>query len=85
MGLKEGLGTHTKINGENYIGEFKNDDFHGKGKLMFPDGSFYDGNWVNGMKHGEGGEIHLANGKIIKGNFVNDVLNGPGLIIENGI
>ncbi len=51
---------------------------------MFPDGSFYEGSWANGVKEGEG-EIHLANGKTIKGTFVNDNLHGLGLIIENGI
>lgn len=84
MGLKEGTGTHSRLNGETYIGEFKNDEFHGKGKLIFPDGSFYEGDWANGVKEGEG-LIHLANGKIIKGTFVNDNLHGPGLIIENGL
>ncbi len=51
---------------------------------MFADGSFYKGDWSNGVKEGDG-EIHLANGKIIKGTFSNDNLHGPGLIIENGI
>lgn len=26
----------------------------GKGKLTYPDGSFYDGEFKNGVKHGKG-------------------------------
>ena len=28
--------------------------FHGYGKLTLPDGTYYEGNWIDGMKHGSG-------------------------------
>ena len=37
-----------------YVGGFKNALFHGYGKLTLPDGSFYEGNWIDGKKHGSG-------------------------------
>lgn len=37
-----------------YIGEFLNDKFHGKGKMTNEDGLIYEGEWQDGKKHGYG-------------------------------
>ena len=31
---------------------------HGKGKLRYPDGTYYEGEWVNGKKHGQGLQLY---------------------------
>ena len=40
--------------GDYYIGELLNGQFHGKGKYYFKDGDWYDGDWLNGAQHGQG-------------------------------
>ena len=45
--------------------------FHGFGKITYPDKETYEGNWINGMKHGSG-ELILANKCRFKGYFKND-------------
>ena len=49
-------------------GNGKNNLFHGKGILKFPDGSSYDGDWEAGTYHGKGIYI-FPGGKIQKGQF----------------
>lgn len=38
----------------NYIGDWMEDKFHGRGILVYTNGNIYDGDWKQGMKHGEG-------------------------------
>ena len=45
------------------------------GRLTWPDGSFYNGQWKNGVRHGVG-EYHLTDGMIFKGQWVNDMKHG---------
>lgn len=33
---------------EKYVGDFQNDQFHGKGAYQWSKGNFYVGNWVEG-------------------------------------
>ena len=40
----------------------------GRGKLIWKDGSIYEGNWVNDMKHGYG-IMKYENGDIYKGEW----------------
>jgi hypothetical protein len=35
-----------------YLGEWKNDKFHGKGKFYFRDGSYYEGTFADGNAAG---------------------------------
>ena len=37
-----------------YEGEFKNNLYNGTGKYHWEDGSWFQGEYLNGMKHGEG-------------------------------
>ncbi len=58
-------------------------DFVKQGKMFYtyPNGSTYDGNWIDDKRHGEGIYIHMDNGEQIytyKGNFENDVFHGQG-------
>eukprot|EP00927_Polykrikos_kofoidii_P066417 TRINITY_DN62012_c0_g1_i1.p1 TRINITY_DN62012_c0_g1~~TRINITY_DN62012_c0_g1_i1.p1 ORF type:complete len:299 (+),score=28.42 TRINITY_DN62012_c0_g1_i1:106-1002(+) len=48
-----GEGTlHSPETGAKYVGQFLNDQFHGKGDQTWPDGSRYVGEWTRGQKHG---------------------------------
>jgi hypothetical protein len=53
---------------ERYQGEFKDDERHGRGTCIFPDGGRYTGDWEAGSAHGEGRFDH-ANGDIFVGIF----------------
>ena len=54
---KQGLGTYTYADGEQYTGEFKNDMYDGKGVLSRTDGTSLDGVWKkNKFIHANGGE-----------------------------
>ena len=53
---------------------------YGYGKYIWPEGGFYIGNYVNGVKEGYG-ELHWSNQKVFKGNFKNGKPNGTGIMI----
>ena len=36
------------IDGSKYIGQWMNDKMHGRGKIEFLNGTFYEGAWNNG-------------------------------------
>jgi len=55
-----------------------------KGEFRWPDGRKYLGEFRNNMRDGFGVMV-FQDGKIIKGNWMNDKLNGKGIVIENGI
>ena len=46
---------------------------------MHSGGTYYKGDWVNGLKDGEG-EIKYSNGEIYKGGWKDDKWNGIGTI-----
>lgn len=45
--------TYYKDKGQ-YIGEYKDDNKHGKGVLKYPNGDEYDGDWESNEIHGIG-------------------------------
>lgn len=48
---------------DQYLGEFKNGLPHGKGVYRWKNGNFYDGEWSNGKRDGDGGMAYKRNGK----------------------
>ena len=48
------FGTHTWADGNEYVGEFKDNQFHGQGTLTLLDGSKFDGEWKGGKPYGQG-------------------------------
>lgn len=48
-GCFHGQGTY-KTNDCEYKGNFRNDKFHGKGLYIWPDGKYYEGDYVDGKK-----------------------------------
>ena len=72
-------------NGEIYIGEFKNSEFNGKGKLISHD-EVYEGDFVNGDEFGKG-KITFEDGTVYEGDIMKGgVINGEGVMKwKNGI
>ncbi|QED22876.1 MORN repeat-containing protein [Candidatus Deianiraea vastatrix] len=61
-----------------YEGNFENDTMHGKGKLYFPNGSYYDGHWVNGKQEGKGTLLYADDYSFYQGDFANGKRHGKG-------
>ena len=51
-----------------FEGEFKDGEYHGKGKLTFDNGDVYEGEFKDGEYHGMG-KATLANGDVLEGIF----------------
>ena len=62
-----------------YIGEFKDDGmFHGKGIMKQSDGSVYDGEWMDGKRHGLGSySLHKTH---YRGYWKDGFLDGVGVL-----
>lgn len=68
--------------GSYYIGEFKDDKFHGNGKYFFAGGDHYDGEWKDDEKHGKG-KYYFDNGDFYDGEWKNGVRHGNGTLFFN--
>ena len=51
--------------GTKYVGEFKDDRYHGKGTHTFGYGEKYVGEWKNGSEHGQGTWTETGGGKYV--------------------
>lgn len=49
---REGVGKMELANGDRYVGEWRNDQMHGKGRYISEDGE-YDGYWAAGLREGQ--------------------------------
>ena len=68
------FGTITAPNGAVYVGEYRDDKFHGQGTLALPDGSKFVGEYRDGKRHGQGIE-YRADGSVNRtGRWENDSL-----------
>lgn len=61
-----------------YIGDWRDNKRHGKGKFIWSDGSYYEGDWENDLKHGRG-VLELSNGFKYDGSWVRNVMEGKGI------
>lgn len=67
---------------EIYVGEWKNDTKHGKGKVLITsDKSLYVGDFQNNLHHGKG-ILKLQNG-MYRGDFQNGKVHGKGKMVFN--
>lgn len=64
-----------------YRGMFKDFKMHGKGKLFYPDGKVYEGEFKYGKPDGEG--ILIKGGKTYKGKFKNGKQEGEGVFYSS--
>ncbi|KAH3714374.1 2-isopropylmalate synthase [Pelomyxa schiedti] len=53
--------------GGSYVGEWKDDMFHGRGVRLWANGDRYDGQWVCGMENGEGTKMWSRDGSSFTG------------------
>jgi len=78
-----GYGTYTYADGEQYVGEFKDDLPNGQGTKTYVDGSKYIGEHKDGKKHGQG--TYEKDGTKYVGEWGDDLPNGQGtLTFANG-
>ena len=80
-GKKEGFGILIDSSGNKYIGEWKNDLFHGKGILISINGDFYQGNFISGRIEVNGIYYLSKNKYNYTGDFYNNKFDGKGKII----
>lgn len=65
-------------NGAIYSGFWSDEGLRqGKGKQLWPDGSFFEGLWLNDMANIRGRLIH-SDGSVYEGDWVNDKAEGRG-------
>jgi hypothetical protein len=77
-------GTVTFPDGDQYVGEFKDDKIHGQGTYTFPDGDQYVGEFKDDKKHGQG-TYTWPNGNKYVGEFKDGKYDGWGkLTLANG-
>ena len=60
-----------------YVGQFKDGEFHGQGKYTYPDGERYVGEFKNGIQDGQG-TLTYPDGREYVGEFKNGIQNGQG-------
>jgi len=83
-----GIGVAIYNNGHalRYAGNFLNGKYHGRGAMVFSDGSFLSGEWKNGKLNGKGANL-TKNGNFYSGNFTDGKKEGKGYLLykDNGI
>uniref|UniRef100_A0A7N5K6Q8 MORN repeat containing 1 n=1 Tax=Ailuropoda melanoleuca TaxID=9646 RepID=A0A7N5K6Q8_AILME len=63
-----------------YEGEWKGGKKHGQGKLLFKDGSYYEGEFVDGEITGKGCRLWASSGNTYSGQFVLGEPQGRGVM-----
>ena len=61
----------------NYVGEYKDGQYHGYGSISFQSGEMYEGDWQFGKRNGQGTNIWKDGNKYI-GGWLNDLRHGYG-------
>jgi hypothetical protein len=74
---KHGQGTMNWPNGDEYVGEWKNDKMDGQGTMTWANGDLYEGYWKDDIMSGQGTYI-WANGDEYTGSWKNGVQDGQG-------
>ncbi|XP_032639447.1 MORN repeat-containing protein 1 isoform X2 [Chelonoidis abingdonii] len=78
---REGYGLYVYPNPFfQYEGEWKQGRKHGHGKLLFKDGSYYEGEFVDGEIMGNGLRYWASTGNTYSGQFVSGELHGHGVM-----
>lgn len=75
---REGLGIFWYPKDDVYMGNWKNDTFHGNGVYFFGSGERYEGQLNMGLKSGRG-TYYYNTGSYYSGNWSQDVKEGEGL------
>jgi len=84
------FGAKTSATGNKYVGEFKNNKYHGNGTYTFVDGEKYVGEFKNGKRNGKGTNTWAAGAKYV-GEWKDEKRNGKGTftyptgVVKSGI
>ena len=70
------FGTHSFANGEKYVGEFRDNNYHGQGTYSFPNGDRHTGGYKNGKYDGQGTYIFGLNSKWAGDQYVGEYSGG---------
>ena len=81
-GKRHGYGNLVNVDGSYYEGDFVNDEFEGKGVLVYKNARKYSGNWKAGKRSGNG-VYSSAVGMVrsFDGEWVYDAFNGKGTLV----
>lgn len=80
--LRDGFGVYNYSNKFfRYEGEWSKGKKHGHGKLVMADGSFYEGQFIDGEIQGHGFRRWASTGNEYTGQFVKGELNGHGVMV----
>jgi hypothetical protein len=71
-------GTYTWADGRKYIGEFKDNELHGKGSLSFSNEDVYIGEWRNNLRNGHF-NVYYENGNTYTGQLKDNCFHGLGV------
>jgi hypothetical protein len=82
-GVRNGLGHYKWNNGNQYIGEWRNGNMYGTGKLVFADGTEYNGIIIDNKKYGYG-NLKSSDSEY-HGKFYNDRYDGDGELIKDNV
>lgn len=67
-----GYGQFRWPGGKNYKGMYEKDLKHGRGKMVYGDGTVYDGDWFQGKQNGKGAFTDKM-GRKLQNNWQNGV------------
>ena len=65
---------------KSYKGEYRNGLREGKGKIHYENGDWYDGDWLNNNRHGEGTYYYHALQATYTGQWTDGLKNGNGIM-----
>jgi hypothetical protein len=52
--MRQGEGSYTYADGSKYHGQWQNDEKNGQGKLVYPSQDVFEGQFVGGLRQGNG-------------------------------
>jgi hypothetical protein len=67
----------ASLNGDKYVGEYKDGKYHGQGTYTWPDGEQYVGEYKDGKRHGQGTNTFSDGAKYV-GEYKDGKRNGQG-------
>mmetsp|Transcript_15842 Transcript_15842/g.23850 ORF Transcript_15842/g.23850 Transcript_15842/m.23850 type:complete len:231 (-) Transcript_15842:87-779(-) len=76
--MKAGEEDEGPIEKARYEGNYKDGARNGVGKMTYPNGDIYEGEWLDNKMHGEGTYIYKKTGDIYSGSWAANAKNGEG-------
>jgi hypothetical protein len=77
--IRHGQGVMKYLNGNFYMGEWKNDFFDGFGEYAWSDGRTFKGCFKQDKMHGKG-VVHWPDGRKFEGEYKMDMVHGHGIV-----